>query len=237
MINAREAIEGNALYSREPEFRYRYEIILKSKLSLKLEIEKVLTSKKTLLDCVENMDLMFSELGGDSSSMKWYAKYIGSFFSRSNAHRRLLQDSAPAPAPMPAPAPAPAVASPASSPTSPSPKVDYSQHPASPPSYHFFPSQFNQSSPNSAAGELSPRSSPNEPKQNKNRKTVVVAVALTASVTFFAVACLFLCYYKVCGTLPGTAQNDERPLLHISLSNYSVGTCKIYCHLDFCILN
>lgn len=238
MINAKETIEDDALYFRKQEFRHRNEIILKKRLSAKLNIQKAFRvlepqAKQTLLDCLGKMNLMFLESGEENSSMKWYTKYVDSLFSRSNARRRreLVQDSAPAPSP--------AVASPTFSPSPSSSKADYSQRPAGPPLDHFFPTDLNDSSPQPAPGESSPNFSSNEQsnKQNKNRKTVVVAVAVTASVTFFVVALLFLCYYKVCGTQPEAGQNDERPLLHISLSNYSIGTCKIHCHLVVYIVN
>lgn len=77
------------------------------------------------------------------------------------------------------------------------------------------------------AGEPSPNSISNEQssKKNSNHKTVVIAVAVTAAVTFVVVAILFYCYSRVCGIRPRAGHNDEGPLLRISLSNYSIGTC------------
>lgn len=233
LIHAKEAIKDLELYFTKQESSHRNEIILKSRLSAKMNIQKALRVldpqvKQNLMDCLRKMNLLFLESGEESDSKNWYMKYVDSMFTRSNARRReLVQSSAHAPTP------SPAVAAPTFSPTPSSSKVHYSQRPASPPLQQFFPTDLNDSSSQPEAGEPSPIPSSNvqSNKQNGNHKTVVVAVAVTAAVTFFVVALLFLCYFKVCGTQPGFRQNDESPLLRLSLSNYSIGKRKFRYHI------
>ncbi|KAL8128389.1 hypothetical protein AgCh_015107 [Apium graveolens] len=166
--------------------------------------------KQTLLNCLRKMNLMILESGEEKSSGSWLVKYVDSFFYKSSAHRRrkLIQDSAPSPSP----SPAPAVESPSFSPT-PSGSGDSFHGRAAP--GNFFPTDAGEPSPNSYMNEQSN-------KNNSNHKTVVIAVAVTAAVTFVIVAVLFYCYYRVCGTRPRAGQSDEGPLLRISLSNYSI---------------
>lgn len=176
--------------------------------------------KQTLLNCIRKMNLMIFESGEEKRSRNWLLKYVDSLY-KSNAHRRrkLIQDSSPSPSP--SPLPAPAFESPSLSPT-PSVSGDSFHGRAAP--GNFFPTDMNGSTSQPVAGEPSPDSYMNEQsnKKNSNHKTVVIAVAVTAAVTFVIVAVLFYCYYRVCGTRPRAGQNDEGPLLRISLSNYSI---------------
>lgn len=183
--------------------------------------------KQTLLNCLRKMNLMILESGEEKSSGNWLVKYVDSIFHKSSAHRRrkLIQDSAPSPSTSPSPSPAPSVESPSFSPT-PSVSGDSFHGRAAP--GNFFPTDMNGLTSQPVAGEPSPNSYMNEQsnKNNSNHKTVVIAVAVTAAVTFVIVAVLFYCYYRVCGTRPRAGQSDEGPLLRISLSNYSIGMCS-----------
>ncbi|KAF9672935.1 hypothetical protein SADUNF_Sadunf11G0096000 [Salix dunnii] len=80
-------------------------------------------------------------------------------------------------------------------------------------------------SENSSGGSTS---GPNiEPDNGKNNnKTVLIAVLVTAAVTFVLAALFFLFCTTVCRRGSGARRNDERPLLSISLSDYSVGSTR-----------
>ncbi|WMV48810.1 hypothetical protein MTR67_042195 [Solanum verrucosum] len=98
----------------------------------------------------------------------------------------------------PAPAPAPATSS-SETLNSPPP----ARHPTQP----FFPRDYNDSSKTSAPSDQSSTS------QNS-----------TSDVTFIVVALFFICYCKVCGVGYRKGKNDERPLLSLSISDYSVAS-------------
>jgi hypothetical protein len=60
-------------------------------------------------------------------------------------------------------------------------------------------------------------------KSSDHKKNVTHAIAITALVTFIFAAFLFLCCCRCCGS-GRVRQTDERPLLSMSKSDYSVGT-------------
>ena len=130
----------------------------------------------------------------------------------------------PSPISSPTPSPGPALSpAPVSSPDS------NSQRPAASPRVPpFFPIDSKNSTSEPPADELfsaSPDSNSNvqADKKSASRKPVVIAVIVTASVTFVVAALFFLCFCKVCRTGTAGRRNDERPLLSLSLSDYSVG--------------
>jgi hypothetical protein len=59
--------------------------------------------------------------------------------------------------------------------------------------------------------------------ESKHKKAIIDAMVISALVTFTFAACLFLCCCKCCGS-GRDRQTDERPLLSMSMSDYSVGT-------------
>ncbi|XP_012572630.1 formin-like protein 5 isoform X2 [Cicer arietinum] len=76
-----------------------------------------------------------------------------------------------------------------------------------------------------AAAEISAPPSPytnREEDEHSNKTTVVVAVVLTTSLIFLAAAVFFLCCsrFRKTGRL---RQNDDRPLLSLSMNDYSYG--------------
>lgn len=180
--------------------------------------------KETILDCIRKNSYLFHVSGDEGGADIYHSTSLNSLFHRhAGARRNLLQSIAEAPAPAPAvgslipsPAPAPDLAlSPVSTPNpAPSPQELFFTQPSPPP-----PSL----SENSSGG---PASVPNiDPDNGKNNnKTVLIAVLVTAAVTFVLAALFFLFCTKVCRRGSGARRNDERPLLSISLSDYSVGS-------------
>lgn len=180
--------------------------------------------KETILDCIRKNSYLFHVSGDEGGADIYHSTSLNSLFHRhAGARRNLLQSIAEAPAPAPAvgslipsPAPAPDLAlSPVSTPNpAPSPQELFFPRPSPPP-----PSL----SEDSSGG---PASVPNiDPDNGKNNnKTVLIAVLVTAAVTFVLAALFFLFCTKVCRRGSGARRNDERPLLSISLSDYSVGS-------------
>ncbi|XP_049356492.1 formin-like protein 5 [Solanum verrucosum] len=174
-------------------------------------------TKEALMGCLVKKNLLFLISGEEKHSPTWYTRCMDFLFSWYGAPRRreLLQvGDAPAPAPAPA--------------TS-SPETPNSPPPARPPTTPFFPRDYNNSSKTSGPSDQSSTSqnSTSDGQSNKkksNTKTVLVAVLVTAAVTFIVVALFFICYCKVCGVGYRKGKNDERPLLSLSISDYSVAS-------------
>ncbi|KAG8365028.1 hypothetical protein BUALT_Bualt18G0060300 [Buddleja alternifolia] len=61
-----------------------------------------------------------------------------------------------------------------------------------------------------------------------SHETLIIIVAVTASVTFVLAALFFLCCCLCCRAGSGRGRNDERPLLSLSLNDYSVGTSYFF---------
>ncbi|XP_004294331.1 PREDICTED: formin-like protein 5 [Fragaria vesca subsp. vesca] len=172
--------------------------------------------KQTLSDCFRKNNIFFGVSGEESASKIWYAKYIESLFPRPvprrNMGTELLETFAEEPSP--APAPGSSKLSPVSSP-GPGPSassIPRSLSPAAPQGSFFPPVSLNSvSSP-------APGSVIQITKKKTDRKPIIIAVVVTASVTFFVAAVFFLCCTKICRTQRKGRQNDESPLLSLSLS-------------------
>ena len=225
MIHLTGANEGLDLCCPEDSSSSANEVNSKSQSLAKENIQKIISVlhpqlERTLLDCLRKISIQFRVSGEESGPKIWYAKNLESQHPRPDSPRRNLGS---------APAPAPAVVSPNPSPT-PSADPAPSPSPSSVPSSHldsnsqppslvpFFPPTSNDSSASPASN-----SNVQANKQSASRKPVVIAVVVTASVTFVVAALFFLCCCKVCGRGSGVRRNDERPLLSLSLSDYSVG--------------
>ena len=175
--------------------------------------------KQALSDCIRKNNLLFQVSGEDSGFKTWYTRYFESLFHWHDVPRRTLatQSTAVAPAlnldPSPAPAPYPASESPDFSP-------DPLQSPASSPFPLPIPSH--QAAPpiNDLLDNLSPANRDSENKGTDNSKTIIAACVVTAVVTS-VVAALF--FFLCCRRDSGAKQNDERPLLSLSLSEFCGG--------------
>ncbi|KAL5804283.1 hypothetical protein ACOSQ3_031083 [Xanthoceras sorbifolium] len=165
--------------------------------------------KRTLLDCIRKSNLLFHLTREEGGSH--FSSYLESLFPRSDDSRRDLgsisrRSTAEIPNPVSAPVPAPA---PVRAPTPPFFPV-YSD---SPPLVDEDSSATSGSGANGQANE-----------SNDNRKVIIIAVAVTASVTFIAAALLFLCCMKFCWSGSAARQNDESPLLSLSMNDYSISS-------------
>lgn len=185
----------------------------------KHEIIKVLhpVVEQLILDCLRENSHVFPTTGEEKGSKTWYTKSLGHLFMQTSFQRRKLAQTfgeAPAPSPMVlSPSPAPSISAMADP-----------QPPESPP-LPFFPPDFSGSDlqPTTSEHSFAGASDVQSSKHKTSNRTVVVAVVVTASVTFFIAAMFFLCYRK-CGAGFGRGRNDERPLLSLSLSDYSIAS-------------
>ncbi|XP_071736650.1 formin-like protein 3 [Rutidosis leptorrhynchoides] len=173
--------------------------------------------KKTIFDCLNVKSINFPESGQENPPRKWYMEYLHYFSldpNQSHRTRRLAETNAPAPAPSPGFSPSP----------SPSPGPSPSAAPSFmvPPSAPFFP-VLPRDPGSGEATEAPIGSSANQQSNNGNNDThkkIIIAVVTTATTTFFLAALIFCCYTRTCGKRRG--QNDERPLLSLSMSDYSI---------------
>ncbi|GAA0159186.1 hypothetical protein LIER_16023 [Lithospermum erythrorhizon] len=187
--------------------------------SNKLDIEEVLTVchpkvQQTLLSCSRKKNLMFLISGEDTSPKTSFTSSLEFLFAKRGDRRELSENFGPAPAP------SPALESPSPSPLVQDPEV---KSPGSP--SHFFPVLNNSGVQPSVDGQAPASLSPDLLRSNgkSNHKTVVVAVVVTAVATFCLAAVIFFCYFRVCSSTSGR-KNDERPLLSLSLSDYSIAS-------------
>ncbi|MED6152595.1 hypothetical protein PIB30_093555 [Stylosanthes scabra] len=202
--------------------------------------------KEKCVHCLKTINLPLLSLGNDDDDSKiWHAAsrglhFSGSSPSRQNMGRVLLQQipGAPSPgpavgSPTPSPSPSPGPSLAPSSEPSPAPSpgpglaplsapVPVDPRPLHPPLSPFFPKLTPPTTKN--ADISAPPSSDTNKTEDKHssKKTVVIAVVITALVTLIGAAMLFM----FCGRFSKTGQgrkNDERPLLSLSMSDYSVG--------------
>lgn len=180
-----------------------------------------------LIDCVRGNNLMLRSAGEKKRLSSWYTRHLKFLFNLpwSSTRRVLAQTSGEAPAP---------------SPTSPSPSPAPSIHlrptniPASPPVVPIFDPDVNSNVRPTATDQTSGGASGEQSSNQKSsNRTVVIAVVVTASVTLVIVAVLFIFCRRCFGIGPGRGKNDERPLLSLSMSDYSIGTkfSCLFCYL------
>ena len=215
------------------------------------DIQKLLNAchpqiKEIFLHCLRKNNLLLHVLGEEDDSKIRHVTNMGYLFSTSSIPRRnpgrvLLQliseppglgptvgsptpSLTPSPEPSLPPSPEPSL-SPSPAPAPPLPK------PLSPPlsPSSFFP----KLTPPPAADISAPPSSDTNGKEDNhsNKTTVVLSVVITLSV-IFAAALFFLCFRKA----GRRRQNDERPLLSLSMNDYSFGTYYITFHFIHSLL-
>ncbi|KAJ8763673.1 hypothetical protein K2173_003145 [Erythroxylum novogranatense] len=227
-----EANEGLSSFSEETS-RTKDWLLAKEKIQ-KLTKFLHLQSKQTLLDWIRKQNLLFHVYGEKGGSASEDRECPDSLFATKVVRRRkLLQSTPPAPEPTagstfptPSPSPSPDLApSPSVNPPSPTPgtKPFFPPVDRSPP-----PPGENGSSDPVSGSDVEPVSA-----TKSNHQPIIIAVAVTASVTFVFAALLFFCCTRMCGGGRGARRNDERPLLSLSLSDYSAGSS----HKSFGMLN
>lgn len=231
LIQMKEAIEDLGLCFPEEMSCSINEIISKSPSLAKENMQKTTSvlhpqMKQILLDCLMKKNLLLSVPGVDSGSKNWYTKYLELLFPRPDAPRRYLANellqSAPPPAggsPIYSPAQSP-VPSPSNSQISTKGRI------IGTPTKSFFSPTISDSGfepPPVEDSSAGPVSGPNV-QSNTSNKSVVLAVVVSVSVTIVVAALLLLCYYRCCRNGSGGRRNDERPLLSLSLSDFSVGS-------------
>ncbi|CAI9088523.1 OLC1v1022864C1 [Oldenlandia corymbosa var. corymbosa] len=236
LLQTNEAVEELEFHIPIEKSGIRSDYFLNSRSLIRLDMHKVVQrldskAERTILGCLRKKDLLFLISGDEKDSNSWYIRHLKLIYTLADASSRriLAQSTGQAPAPSPigeAPAPSHTVSSPSpapSIPVVPEPKPDLS-----PPAPSFF-QDLNKSSllPAPSAEAASPPSSSSDIQANKqktSRRTVVIAVAVTAASTFVVSALLFFCCRRFCGAGAGRRKNDERPLLSLSLNDYSIAS-------------
>lgn len=160
-----------------------------------------------LVDCARAKNPVRGDGGEEKSSDSWYLRLLYNLPWSST--RRMLAET-----PGDAPAPSPMVSSP-----SPAPSIPI----AVPPAVPFFPNVSISDLPPPTAGEQTSSGASDAHSSNRksSKRAIIIAVVVTAFVTF-AIAALFFLFCCKCSRTG--RKNDERPLLSLSLSDYSIGT-------------
>ncbi|GJW11628.1 formin-like protein 5 [Tanacetum coccineum] len=207
LIHLAEAFQDLQL-SNDQKPAVQHDNILKSLVLQDLQL------KKTIFDCLSSKTVTFPESGDEDPPRKWYMEYLEYFSLEPNHARRsrkLAEANAPTPGPSPSPSPSPS--------SSPSPLPVADPVIPNPPGLPFFPVPDPNSNRATQAPSGSGANQQSNNGDNDTHKKVIIAVVVTATTTFF-LAALFFCFYtRSCGRRRG--QNDERPLLSLSLSDYS----------------
>lgn len=200
----------------------------------------------TFIECMRKQDLQFHASEQDDNSRNMFVDYQESRHGWDPAARRHLasqpfQVMAPHPALSPSPSPsslAPGPSPDLASVSSPSPVV-YSPTPAPafdmpserPPTHDDrspAPTPLGKSNSHSENLNSAPVAPPNS--QSNSNKTIIIAVTVTAVGTSIFTALLFCCYIRCCrkDSSSGASHRDDRPLLALSLSDFSGSSQKSY---------
>lgn len=149
--------------------------------------------KQALLDCIQ-------EKGKLNAHNPNYLELLSSMLDIPRRYLATRPGSSPSPSPTRSRSPPPRKSSfpPSRSPPPPPAKKNVSK--------------------NSTSAPVSPAK-----RKEDHEKTIIIAVVVTAVSTFLFAALFFLCCTRVCGNGSGGRKNDERPLLSLSSSDYSVG--------------
>ncbi|KAL9236362.1 hypothetical protein vseg_011042 [Gypsophila vaccaria] len=169
--------------------------------------------KESLYKCLNDNYVVFPVSGEDVGPVDWLQKHLGNILHRSyptaNSRRQLAE--APAPAPKPARASSPRPSS------RPGPK----RKAPTPPDTFVIPISVPRASPSLNQDAADGGSDATENHNSSSQTTVIVAVVCTAVVTFLVATILFLCCRKAFGGGSGPDHKDDRPLLRLSMSEYS----------------
>lgn len=221
LTQAEEAVEEHEFSVLEEPFSGANDISSRSRHPAKkdsTEFESLVHPfvKQTLQDCLKKKHLNFLVSGEEKGSNNWFLRCLDFLFALLDGtprRRELVQNYGEAPAPSPVVASFGAAASSSIASFTP------------PPAQALVVPFFQPISRNSSLQPVVSGSSSSVPpsKKETNHRTVAVAVSVTAALTFFVVSILFICCYKVCLSGSGRRRNDERPLLCLSLSDYSIG--------------
>ncbi|XP_010533507.1 PREDICTED: formin-like protein 5 [Tarenaya hassleriana] len=191
--------------------------------NLCLPVAKDNVEKHIFLDCVGKSRKALDVFGHKVGFEIHRDKYLKVSLSLPSAPRRNLASK-------PSPGPSPSLGT-----FAPSPKhsrIPPTRARAPSPWNSFFPPKVNMRPPPPPPPAKKNSSSNSRPGPGKggddNHKTVIIAVIVTAVVTFMFAALCFLCCMKVFGHRSGGKQNDERPLLSLSMNDYSVGSSLKY---------
>ncbi|KAK1279639.1 Formin-like protein 5 [Acorus gramineus] len=224
-------------------------IILKLRSATEVNVDKLITllppqMKHTLLDCLSKQNFPSRVSGQEDGHGFWSVDLLKSLLDWHVLRRHLADQSPQMPSPSlsPSPLPSPSLA------PSPGPTVDPpafspapSSHPApasSPDSSILSPVETPSHSlapgfevPNvvlpSTSGQ-SPDSAPSQSskKRQTDKSVIVIAVTVTAVGTFLLVGLLFCCYHRCCRDRNSfeSGTKDDRPLLNLSMSDFSSGS-------------
>lgn len=212
LFRLKEAVDGiDSCYEEIPESTNG--IDFECRMPTKEKTNRMLSAmhpqmKQALLDCLRKN---FHVSGKDYNSEAWYTRYLESLFFMPGSLRRKL-----------------------SSRLLRSVKEVSAPAPESSKSKKGSPDSDNPSTDENPSRKASSTSGKKEKKSN-NQQTVVIAVVVTATVTFIIVALLFLCYNKSGSRVKQNDENHERPLLSLSLSEYSI-LCSHKLVLKLCFI-
>ncbi|XP_022874147.1 uncharacterized protein LOC111392968 [Olea europaea var. sylvestris] len=227
LIHAKKALEDLESYASEERLGDSKKLP-KDRLSGKADIHKAANClhpqvKKILLDCLRERNLMLPVCGEEKGFKSWYTRYLGFLFANpdSSSRRELIQriGEAPSPAPTVSP-PSQATLIPAAS---------NAPFPTNPPWLPFFLPDLNDSSLQIKTSTHSSRSKKSaskkqSSKKESNKRTVIAAVAIAAVSLVAALSCFCCC--RCCRTGNRRGRNDEKPLLCLSLSDYSIASSR-----------
>uniref|UniRef100_A0A1D1Y9M7 Formin-like protein n=1 Tax=Anthurium amnicola TaxID=1678845 RepID=A0A1D1Y9M7_9ARAE len=194
--------------------------------------------KDTLLDCLGKQKFPSWVSGEEESPKNWYSGNLEFLLGWcATSRRRLADKSSQTVAPASSPAPSPALAS---VPT-PSPMVDPPNYAPTSPTVAPVSSPSGHSPANVPIRQISPlpqRGSPRTPQEgtstlpstenNNNDRRIITAIVLTATGSILFTALLFYCYNRCCRNkvYTGSGQRDDRPLLTLSSSDFSIGSSQ-----------
>lgn len=224
LIHAKKALEDLESYASEERLGDSKKFP-KDRLSGKADIHKAANClhpqvKKILLDCLRERNLMLPVCGDEKGFKSWYTRYLGFLFANpdSSSRRELIQRIGEAPSPAP-------TVSPPNQATL-IPTASNAPFAANPPWLPFFLPDLNDSSLQIKTSTHSSRSKKSaskkqSSKKESNKRTVIAAVAIAAVSLVAALSCFCCC--RCCRTGNRRGRNDEKPLLCLSLSDYSIG--------------